>query len=240
MGMPITVRLVGQVEEKVFDQVFNYFRSVDKKFSPFKKNSEVSLINQQKITKSDYTKEMTEIIKLAEKTKSETLGYFDCFNQATAKFDPSGIVKGWAINNAAKILKKQGITNFFIEAGGDIQVSGKNKSGQNWQIGIRNPFNTSQIVKILNINSGGVATSGNYERGNHIYNPTGQKSSDDIVSLTVIGGNIYDADRLATAAFAMGKSGVWFIDSLAGFEAYSISKSGVATSTRGFDQFVKP
>jgi thiamine biosynthesis lipoprotein len=60
----------------------------------------------------------------------------------------------------------------------------------------------------------------------------------DIVSLTVIGPNVYEADRFATAAFAMGKRGIYFIEQLPGFEGYMIDAAARATFTSGFERYV--
>ena len=128
------------------------------------------------------------------------------------KLDPSGLVKGWAIQNAAEQLREKSVKNFYIDAGGDIQVSGKNAQGEPWLIGIRNPFNGEEIIKTIAVSTEGVATSGTYIRGEHIYNPLDSDKAPKVVkSLTVIGSNIYEADRFATAAFAMGAEGIKFI-----------------------------
>jgi thiamine biosynthesis lipoprotein len=148
------------------------------------------------------------------------------------------MVKGWAIFKAAQIIKKAGYKNFYIDCGGDIQVYGK-KNLTKWRIGVKNPFKQDEIVKAISLYNKGVATSGNYIRGNHIYNPKSiKKEISDIVSITVIGPNIYDADRFATAAFAMGKAGIQFIESLIGFEGFMIDNRGVSTQTNGFDKYV--
>jgi len=90
------------------------------------------------------------------------------------------------------------------------------------------------------IRNEGIATSGTYIRGAHIYNPLNpQEQLNEIVSLTVIGPNIYEADRFATAAFAMGKNGIVFIEHLPGFEAYVIDVKGIATSTTGFSKYTQ-
>ncbi len=60
---------------------------------------------------------------------------------------------------------------------------------------------------------------------------------DDVKSLTVIGPDIYEADRFATAAFAMGRGGIDFIESLEGFEGYMIDASKTATFTSGFGRY---
>jgi thiamine biosynthesis lipoprotein len=86
-----------------------------------------------------------------------------------------------------------------------------------------------------------VATSGTYARGRHIYNPkAAEPLTDEIVSLTVVGPDIYEADRFATAAFAMGAAGIQFIEQLDGFEGYQIDRQGQATLTTGFKDYVLP
>ncbi len=236
MGMPITVEILDEATSlDSFEKVFNYFEFIDQKFSTYKPNSEVSKINDGKIKISQYSNEMKKVLRLSEQTKNQTDGYFDVFFKG--KFDPSGIVKGWAIWGAFRILKNLGYKNFYVDAGGDIQVSGKNKQDKLWRVGIKNPFNQSQIVKVLAVEDKGVATSGNYIKGEHIYDPKKGLKRDDIVSLTVIGPNIYEADRFATAAFAMGKKGIEFIEKLNGFEGYLIDNKGIATFTSGLEKF---
>lgn len=234
MGMPITVKIVGKdVQEKIF----SHFEQVDRTFSTYKPESEVSRLNRGELRESEWSNDVKTVLELCEETKKETNGYFD-IGKKNGTIDPSGMVKGWAIQQAAELLRKEGIKNFYIEAGGDIMVSGKNEKGDVWRIGIKNPFDQTKIVKVLQVTNVGVATSGTYIRGEHVYDPVGQKKLDEIVSLTVIGPNIYEADRFATAAFAMGKKGIEFIEKLQGFEGYQIDKNGQATYTSAFGKFV--
>jgi FAD:protein FMN transferase len=238
MDMPITVEIIDQnVSEKDFHEVFNYFKYIDNTFSVYKPESEISQINLGKLPQSKWSKDMQTIFSKAKTTKEETSGYFDIFYQG--KYDPSGVVKGWAIENVAKLLNQKGFKNYYIDAGGDICAVGKNSQNKPWRIGIRNPFNRFENVKVLEIANKGVATSGTYIRGQHIYNPIKPKEKiTDIVSLTVIGPNIFDADRFATAAFAMGKNGINFIEKLAGFAGYMIDKDKIATYTNNFNNYV--
>ena len=145
-------------------------------------------------------------------------------------------MKGWAIHNAAEMLRGRGLWDFYIEAGGDIQLSGLNEQGMYWAVGIRNPFNSREIVKVVYLSDAGIATSGTYVRGDHIYDPHSpeQPPSAGIISLTVIGPNVYEADVLATAAFAMGERGISFVEEQACFEGYLIDNGGMATMTSGF------
>lgn len=236
--MTIIVEVVDtKVLEQDLDDIFDYFTYIDQKFSTYKENSEISQINQGKLAKKNWSHEMKLIFKLSENTKKETAGYFNIyFNH---KYDPSGIVKGWAIHKASKLLEKKGFHNFYVSAGGDIQVKGVNNRGKSWQIGLKNPFDTKALVKVLQLTDKGFATSGVYIRGQHIYNPhLPGKKIDKIISLSVIGPNIYEADRFATAAFAMDEKGIEFIEQLSGYEGYMINRDGIATYTSGFNNYL--
>jgi thiamine biosynthesis lipoprotein len=240
MGMPITTEIIDpQATEKIFNEVFNYFTHIDEVFSTYKSTSEITAINEGKLALNDASEEMRLVFMMCEETKQQTGGYFD-IKTPNGKYDPSGLVKGWAIWNAAKLLEKNGFANFYIDAGGDIQSHGHNADGARWAIGIKNPFNQNENVKVIYIGdvAEGVATSGTYIRGDHIYNPrSGGEPVSDVVSLTVIGPNIHDADRFATAAFAMGADGIKFIETLPGYEGYMIDKNKIATMTTGFEKY---
>ncbi|MDQ2715362.1 MAG: FAD:protein FMN transferase [Chloroflexota bacterium] len=237
MGMPIAVEVIDRaVTEADIEKVFTYFRAVDATFSTYKEHSEMAKINRGELSEEEYSESMKTILALSEQTRQETGGYFNI--QQNGIIDPSGIVKGWAIQQATHILQEAGYHNFYIDAGGDIQAAGT-KGGNPWRIGIRNPFNRQKNVKILAVTDKGIATSGTAIRGRHIYDPHHPHTPlQDIVSLTVIGPNIYEADRFATAAFAMGKRGIFFIERLAGFEGYMIDASAQATFTNGFERYV--
>jgi len=258
MGMPVTVDITSDDPKSmvnILEEVFDYFAYVDEKFSTYKSTSEISAINAGTLTPADYSDDMKEIFMLAEKTKNETGGFFDIVNRE-GKYDPSGIVKGWAIWNAGKILQRRGVRNFFVDAGGDVQTAGCKSNGQKWSVGIADPFvgHYDKVVKVIRVSGEGVATSGTAIRGQHIYNPHKRQFSDknshgdksngiyDIVSLTVIGPNIYEADRFATAAFAMGRRGIEFIENLHigdhKLEGYMIDTNGVALMTSGFEKYV--
>ncbi len=236
MDMPVIVEIADPAKPEIFGKLFDYFHYVDNTFSTFKHTSEISKINNNLIEKSGYSKDMKKILRLAVQTKKETDGYFDI--RRRGRVDPSGIVKGWAIHNAAVMLRRAGYANYYVEAGGDIEVAGNNPEGTSWTIGIRNPFNIKEIVKKVSLHNRGIATSGTYARGDHIYNPITKMPVADIVSLTVIGPDALAADRYATAAFAMGSGGIQFIDRIKELEGYMIDTKGIATMTRGFGIYV--
>lgn len=238
MGMPIEIEIVDSSAQTALEAAFTYLVSVDKRFSTYKKDSEISRMNRGEITLSEASADMREVFVLAEKTKKETNGYFNIC-RPDGRIDPSGIVKGWAILNTAALIRNSGHENYFVNAGGDIAMNGATAEGKDWSVGIRNPFNINEIVKVVHPRGKGIATSGSYIRGNHIYNPhTPKQELKEIVSITVIGPDVLEADRFATAAFAMGKRGIIFIENLSGFEGYMIDVEGVASMTSGFKAFI--
>lgn len=238
MGMPISVEVRDSgVTERELDEIFAYFEWVDETFSTYKETSEVSRLNSGTLAANQYSPELREVLGLADQTRRETDGYFD-IERADGSIDPSGIVKGWAIHNAALLLREDRFRDFYVEAGGDIAVAGT-KDGQPWRVGIRNPFNRQENVKILALTECGVATSGTAIRGQHIYNPHRRDTPVlDVMSVTVIAADVYDADRFATAAFAMGRDGIRFIERTPGLEGYMIDANARATSTSGFERYV--
>jgi len=239
MGMPITIEIVDAEGPAVIERAFDYLAAVDQRFSTYKPDSEITAINEGRIAVENCSEEMHEVFALAEATRWETLGFFN-IRRPDGLIDPSGIVKGWAIANTAHLLSAAGMKNFFVDAGGDIQPKGHNAEGTEWRAGIRNPFNPAEIVKTIYPKGRGVATSGTYVRGQHIYDPHDTEHVlEEVVSLTVVGPNVLEADRFATAAFAMGSEGIKFIEAQPDLEGYLIDKAGIATMTSGFEALTK-
>jgi len=248
MGMPITVVIPERERDPaprgaVFatttdaaESLFAHFRRIDERFSPYIETSETARIDRGVIDPREASPEMSELLRLAEQTRAETGGYFDV--NFGGRFDPSGLVKGWAIRKAARILDEDGFHSFCIEAGGDIETRGANEQGAAWTIGIRSPFHPEEIVRTVRLHDAGIATSGTYIRGEHIYNPLTGGRAREIASLTVVGPDVYEADRLATACFAMGLDGIAFLAGQPGVEGYMIGHDGVATYTPGFARYI--
>lgn len=235
--MPITIRINDDVAKNpaIVNDIFKYFQHIDRVFNIFNPQSEISRLNRQEIRMSKVSREMSAVLHLCQQTAKESRGFFSY--KTDGKINPLGLVKGWALRAAGIRLKKAGVKNFYLEAGGDIQVQGNSKKNKSWTVGIRHPFDKTSIVKKIRLTNAGVATSGSYWRGHHIYNPFTKRPVTEIVSLTVIAKNVFDADRFATAAFAMGSAGINFLNELA-LAAYIIDARGIATWNRAFSQYV--
>lgn len=238
MGMSVAVEVLDSaVKSTDIDEVLDYFHEVDETFSTYKKTSEISKINRKLLKREDASPEVKKVLKLCEETRQETKGYFDITIEGLT--DPSGLVKGYAILEGSKMLMKKGYKNFYVEIGGDIDIRGL-KNRMKWKVGVRNPLKTFENAKVLFLTNCGIATSGTYERGMHIYNPIKKKLANELSSVTVVADNVYEADRFATAVYAMGEKGIDFLEEKDGLEGYLVTKDGRELVTTGFAQYLNP
>jgi thiamine biosynthesis lipoprotein len=238
MGMPVTVIISdpGATRSSV-DPVIAFLSDVNATFSPYLNDSEVSRLNTGAIGYDEISDDFAALLAKSGRTRDETNGYFNI--EQNGRLDPSGIVKGWAIGQASDLLRSNGWRSHIVEAGGDIQAIGVRSDGSPWRIGIRDPRDRNVNIKVLSVSNCGVATSGTSIRGDHIWNPVAGGAPDSsLLSLTVVAPSIFDADRMATAAFAMGRSGIAFIASEPNLEGYAITDDGLATYTPGFSRYV--
>lgn len=131
------------------------------------------------------------------------------------EIDLGGIAKGYAVDEAVKILRGRGIDHFLIDAGGDMYASGKNCSGRPWRIGVRHPRLTDQLIDVIEIGDQAITTSGDYEQFfeingevfSHIINPFTGYPQNDIISATVIAPTATEADVLSTALMVWDQQG---------------------------------
>lgn len=218
MGMPISIDIPGCRDEAVFETAFSRLREIDRRFSTYKPESEVSRYASGKIAEADLSDELKDAIKACHEAEKKSGGYFSAW--AAGAFDPSGYVKGWAIAETGKIIEKHGYKTYCIGAGGDILA--RSDSEKIWNIGIQDPRDKSKILNMLSISNGAVCTSGNYERGLHIINPKTKKPAGRLLSVTVSGPEIVWADILATAVFASEDKAPEFLNNFSDYKTLTI------------------
>jgi thiamine biosynthesis lipoprotein len=202
MGMPISIDIPDCNDTAVFELAFDRLRHIDERFSTYKPDSEVSQYAAGKIDDKWISNELKQVIKACRRAEADTDGYFSAW--ASGSFDPSGYVKGWAIAEAGKTIENSGYKTYCIGAGGDIMT--RSNTDKVWGIGIQDPRHKDKILNVLSISNGAICTSGNYERGAHIINPKTKKPAKELLSVTISGPDIIQADILATAVFAAGKT----------------------------------
>lgn len=221
---------IPNAPEKVFEDAFERLRQIDKKFSSYKKNSELSKYNHAELKEPDLSREMKFIIHACRRWEERTAGFFNAWYDE--KFDPSGYVKGWAVAEAAKVIQTQGFKTYCVYIGGDILA--RSDGSKVWKIAIQDPTDKSKILNKLSISNGAIATSGNSERGQHIINPKTGRPADELASITVFGSDIVVADILATACFAAGREWPKVLAEHRGYEALVLEKNGTLACSAGF------
>jgi thiamine biosynthesis lipoprotein len=206
-------------------EVENYVHHVDEIFSTYKSGSKVSQLRRGEIAIEQCPPEVIEVWNLSLELKELTQGAFDPWTVAGG-FDPSGLVKGWAADNSAEILKAAGAEHVQVNAAGDLALRGGFTDQLPWSIGVVNPDNRLEILQTFEIQDGAIATSGTYERGAHIYDPHTGLIAIGAKSATVIGPNGAIADALATALMVSGRDGaIWFTaPELAEYSAWVIER----------------
>jgi thiamine biosynthesis lipoprotein len=185
MGMP--VRVSGDVDAR---RVFAWLRWVDATFSTYLQDSEISRLDRGALERPHPL--VRSVLARCEALRVETGGLFDV--RAGGRLDPSGFVKGWAVQRAAAF----GRGRFLIDAGGDVVLRGA------WRVGIRHPYEPGRLAAAITVRDCAVATSGTYERGPHIVDPRTGRPATGVSSVTVIGRDLGTADAYATAAFVAG------------------------------------
>jgi len=232
--MPVTVDVRDDAATAdAIEDVFAELRAIDELFSPFKETSAVSRINAGTLALDDAPALLSEVLALCDRYRVLTSGYFDPWSDG--RLDPSGLVKGWALARGAAILDARGYANYFVDGAGDVRTRGSSGNGEVWRVGIRHPVERDKVARVVLARDLAVATSGTYEKGTHIYDPHTGRPATEFVSFTVVGPDIVTADVFATAAFAMGQTGLSFVEAQAGYEAFAITPELDGISTSGFD-----
>ena len=185
-----------------------FFHKVDENFSTYKSDSEVSHIRTGELEVADASDDVKRVWKLCEHARELTLGAFDPW-KVNGGFDPSGLVKGWAADVAARMLVAAGAESVLINAAGDLVLRGGQLSEggevKPWNIGISSPDDVNQIVKTFDVVDGSVATSGDYEKGEHIVDPHTGLIAIGARSASVVGPDGALCDALATALMVDGR-----------------------------------
>jgi FAD:protein FMN transferase len=227
MGIPVGIEVRDEIEPDAMDCAFAHLRWVDATFSPCRPDSAVN---------GEPTPPVRAVLDRCEELRRRTGGWFDV--RATGRLDPSGFVKGWALDGAAAILTAAGARNLCLHAGGDVLVRGQREPGRPWRVGIQHPRRRDRVAAVLAAHDLAVATSGAYERGEHIVDPRTGRPPDGVLSVTVTGPDLGTADAYSTAAFAMGLDGPAWTATLDGFDALTILADGRVLSTPGLSRLL--
>ena len=232
MGMPIVVDVRDEGGDEAVEELCSWLHRVDATFSTYKDDSEIRRLARRELSLADAAPDVREVLARCESLRVETGGFFDAY--AAGTLDPSGLVKGWAVDRGAAILAAAGLRNFAINAGGDIRLAGGALPAREWRVGIEHPLEHDRIAAVVAIRDAAVATSATYARGEHVLDPHTRRPPAGVLSVTITGPDLATADAYATAAFAMGPTGPAWTARLRGYEALTILADRRVLSTAGF------
>jgi thiamine biosynthesis lipoprotein len=193
----------GIVRTELFP-VLAWLHDMDALFSTYRASSEISRINAGHLAEADAADEVRHVLAACERYREVTGGFFDA-RPDRRRLDPSGYVKGWAIQTASEMLIAAGSENHCVNGGGDVVCVGRPVPDRPWRIGVADPHRRDTMVRTVVADGPiAVATSGLAERGAHILDPHTGRPVTGLASVTVAARDLITADVYATAAVAMG------------------------------------
>jgi FAD:protein FMN transferase len=241
MGLPVSVLARGgegggadsTEADAAVQALFAELHQVDADFSPYRTDSAISRLNRGELQLADSPADVRDVAARCELARLRTGGRFDA-TRPDGSWDPSGLVKGWAVERAVRLLAGAGTgADWCVNAGGDVIVVAA--SGQPFTVGIQDPRDPGRLATSLPCAGGAVATSGTAARGAHLYDPrTGAPVVTSWLSVTVTGASLEVADVLATAAFVAAGDWAAVVAAVPGYEGLAIAASGEQSMTSGW------
>ena len=220
----------GAELDRAMEKVIEFCEDVDRDFSTYKDESWVTQLRRGKVAIENCPDDVIEVWDLCAHAKWLSDGAFDPW-AVDGGFDPSGLVKGWAADKCADILVAAGVQHCQVNAAGDVSLRGGWFDSQTgdvkpWSIGVVNPDDRLEIVKVYEITDGAIATSGTYERGAHIHDPHNGLIAIGAKSATVVGPKGWLCDAMATAVMVAGQDGAkWFGQpELSGYQLFAVDR----------------
>ncbi|MBV6729412.1 FAD:protein FMN transferase [Nocardioides daeguensis] len=220
MGTVVSLALRGRYAEgpeaeAAWAEVTASLRHVDAVFSTYRPDSVVNRWGRGELALVDAPPELAEVLTLADVAREASDGAFD-IEAVRSPYgggpDPSGVVKGWAVQRAAAALDRLTATDYCLAAGGDLVCRTRVPGAPAWRIGIEDPADPRRLIAVLPVADGAVATSGSAHRGAHIRDPRTGTAPDGLRQVTVVAPDLVAADVEATTAFVLGERGVpWLL-----------------------------
>ncbi len=218
----------------------------DEIFSLYKPESPLSRLARGESSVAKCPPAVEAVWNLCEDWEKATNGYFSPFTLEHT-FDPSGLVKTWAAQRAIDSLVSKGVSDFTLNAGGDIWLSDELTDSKDWKVGIGKPVTVASeeaglltVVNLKNTEFRAIATSGSAERGEHIWNPqSASMASGNLIQVSILAKDLVTADVWATACFAQGESAIDRIAREPGIEGLFVFADGRVDGTDGFAEVLR-
>jgi thiamine biosynthesis lipoprotein len=212
MGMVLSLHVRAEDTDRqdiaaAVNAAVDVFRRADRAFSPWKATSDLLRVRRGELALADADQWFPEVQSLTREAEERTGGLFTSVltgPDGTRGWDPTGLVKGWAADRAADVLRGVEGIEFCLNASGDLVADGTADGSipDLWRVGLADPFKPGQVRDVIELRRGALATSGTAERGQHIVDPrTGEPADVPEGSVSVTSPTALWADVWATVAF---------------------------------------
>ena len=233
MGLPISLALRGRhtvdaAADTAWAAVLDSLREADAVFSTYRTDSVVSAIRRGELALADAPDEVHEVLDIAARAERATDGAFSVWRP---ELDPSGVVKGWALERASAALRALPDTDSCVSAGGDMVC--RSVSGEPWRVGIEDPHDPARVLAVVTVHDGAVATSGSAHRGAHVVDARTGAAPVAVAQVTVTAASSTWADVDATAAYALGARAAEWLGRRVGRAGLVVWADGTTTTVPG-------
>ena len=241
MNLPVSLTIRGRhaADDRgraAWTEVMATLREVDAVFSTWRADSHVSRLGRGELTLADCPPEVAEVLALGELAERQSEGAFRVRRTGPggqAVLDPTGVVKGWAVERAADHLRALEATDFCLSAGGDMVCRTLGPDAPPWRVGIEDPHDPGRLVAVVPVATGAVATSGTAHRGEHLVDARTGRPPTGVASVTVVAASLTWADSDATAAYAHGRDAARWLGGRPGRRGLVVWADGSTTVVGG-------
>lgn len=237
MGTVVTIDLYGDpasadpaVVRSLVASACDTLHEADAVFSTWRQDSPMSRLRRGELTPDAAPPVIGEVLEACEEARHRSSGWFDPWAMPGG-LDPTGYVKGWATQRALSRLVGPGVRGAIVNAAGDVATSGSPAPGAAFRVGIVDPFDRLHLACVVEID-GAIATSGAYERGEHLIDPRSGSPRAAVASASVCGPDLGLADAFATAVAVSGTPEL--VTDVEGFEAFVVDLDGGRRATPRF------
>lgn len=233
MGTAMSVHVIGRADDRAIDGAidacFDELREVDRAFSMYRPDSDLRRVAAGELATADASPDLPLVAAACARAECDTGGLFSA--RFSGSYDPTGYVKGWSVERAARrhlapLLDMSGVLAAGINAGGDLQLLTAPGAQWAWDVGIVDPADRSRVLATVPVRNGAVATSGPAERGAHIVDPRTALPVSGVASATVIADSLAHADVWATAAVVAGFDDLTWIRSAGESSGILVDENG--------------
>lgn len=225
----LTIDCTEAEADRAATEVAAVLADIERRMSSYRPDSEVSVLAATLLqagggatsppTVSD---DLREVLAACSWLESASDGVFSMYPRGRDQpLDVAGFVKGWSVDRAAEVLLTSGFRHWALGVGGDWRCHGGHPAGRPWQFGILDPSTPTRARAMVALTTGAIATSGRYERGDHVFTPAAagaRPASAAALSFTVTGPQLGWADAFATVGLLMAEDGLGWV---AGFDGYA-------------------